>query len=558
MASKLDALFAYLDELGCRPPLEELAALLKRLDLGRADVAGWVHFADSTYQRNLVRAGDCYHVWVMCWRNGQRSPIHDHNGSACAVVVLDGTATVTDFARAPNGHVKAIGSKDCTPGHVVVSADDDMHQVSNLQAGNADLITLHVYTPPLIRMGTFSITDAVRGEDIWAEERRFITSAPENSETPLESVHGWVTPNRLFFVRDHFREPTVELRNWKLHVGGCVGSSVELSWEDLQAMPQRSVFATVECAGNGRSFLAERHPGVQWGAGAIGHAEWTGVPVRDVLERAGIQPDSVEVLFQGADRGSEADHPETMAFARSLPMSKALDRDTLLVLRMNGELLTPNHGAPVRLFVPGWYGVASVKWLERIEVLNVPFHGYYQSVKYTVQRRSASGGLETVVVGPMEVKAEIVRPAEGAALRVGTNRVFGVAWAGEDAVAAVEVSTDGGQSWLRADLLSAPAKYCWTLWEYLWEVAAEGDYSLLVRAISSVGRVQPVEHDPLNGGYLIHHSRSRNVRVEAGWRRAAARHADEATLMYDMNAYAEENMRVPLDVELELIGGAGI
>jgi DMSO/TMAO reductase YedYZ molybdopterin-dependent catalytic subunit len=558
MASKLDALFAYLEELGRRPPLDELAALLRRLELARADVAGWVRFGDSSYQRNLVRAGESYHIWVMCWRNGQRSPIHDHNGSACAFVVLEGTATVTNFEKAPNGHVKAVGSKDFSTGQLVVTADDDMHQVSNLQAGNADLITMHVYSPPLLRMGTYNISDATRGEEVWAEERRFITAFPENSETPLESVHGWVTPNRLFFVRDHFREPAIDLRNWRLQIGGCVGSPCELSWDDLQAMPQRSVFATVECAGNGRSFLSEHQPGVQWGAGAIGHAEWTGVPVRDVLERAGVQPVSVEVLFQGADRGSEADHPETMPFARSLPMSKALDRDTLLVLRMNGELLTPSHGAPVRLFVPGWYGVASVKWLERMEVLDKPFQGYFQSVKYTVQRRSASGGLEKVVVGPMEVKAEIVRPAEAASLRLGTNRVFGVAWAGEEAVAAVEVSTDAGRSWLRADLLTAPARYCWTLWEYLWEMAAEGDYTLLVRAISAGGRVQPVEHDPLNGGYLIHHSRPRNVHIAAGWRLAAATHADEATLLYDMNAYAEENMRAPLDVELEWIGGAGI
>jgi DMSO/TMAO reductase YedYZ molybdopterin-dependent catalytic subunit len=558
MASKLDALFAYLDELGRRPPLEELAALLKRLDLNRADVAGWVHFSESAYQRNLVRAGEHYHVWVMCWHNGQRSPIHDHHGSACALVILDGTATVTNFEKAANGHVKAMGSKDYTPGQIVVSADDDMHQVSNLQAGNADLITFHVYSPPLLRMGTYSITDAARGEEVWAEERRFITNSPENSETPLESVHGWVTPNRLFFVRDHFREPAVNRGSWKLHIGGCVNSPFELTWDELNAMPQRSVFATVECAGNGRSFLSERQPGVQWGAGAIGHAEWTGVPVCDVLERAGIKAASVEVLFQGADRGSESDHPEMMAFARSLPMSKALHRDTLLVTRMNGELLTSSHGAPVRVFVPGWYGVASVKWLERIEVLDKPFRGYFQSVKYTVKRRSATGDLETVVVGPIEVKAEIVRPGEGASLRVGTNRVFGVAWAGEEAVAAVEVSTDGGRSWLRADPLTAPAPYCWTLWEYLWEVANEGDYTLLVRAVSAGGRVQPVEHDPLNGGYLIHHIRPRNVHVEAGWRRAAATHADEATLMYDMNAYAEENMRRPLDVELELIGGAGI
>jgi DMSO/TMAO reductase YedYZ molybdopterin-dependent catalytic subunit len=473
------------------------------------------------------------------------------------VPVLAGTATVTQFAFAANGQIKAMGSQDCPPGTVVATEDDDLHQVSNLQAGGADLVTLHVYSPPLLRMGTYTLMDATRGEDVWAEERRVVTAFPENSETPLESVHGWVTPNRLFFIRNHFAAPTVERKGWRLRIGGRVDRPIELSYDELSAMPQRSVFATVECAGNGRSFLSERQTGVQWGAGAIGHAEWTGVPVSAVLERAGVRPGAVEVLFEGADRGSESDHPELMNFARSLPMTKALDRDTLLVLRMNGELLTTDHGAPVRLFVPGWYGVASVKWLSRIDVLDRSFHGYYQSVKYTVQRRDTAGRVETVVVGPMELKSEIVRPGDDEALGVGTNRIFGIAWAGEEAIDRVEVSTDGGQTWAPADLLSQPARYCWALWEYLWEVAEPGEYTLLSRAISTSGVVQPVEHDPLNGGYLIHHSRPRQVQIASG-QRAVASHADLSTLLYDMNAFAEESARLPLDVELEFIGGAGI
>jgi DMSO/TMAO reductase YedYZ molybdopterin-dependent catalytic subunit len=557
MASKLDPLFAFLDRLTARPDLGELVTVLRRLDVTPADLAEHVRFSPRSYQRNLVRAGDWYHVWVMCWRNGQRSPIHDHTGSVCAVRVLAGTATVTQFAFAPNGQVKALGSEECEPGSVVATADGDLHQVSNLQAGDADLVTLHVYCPPLLRMGTYSILDASRGEDVWGEERRVVTSFPENSETPLESVHGWVTPNRLFFVRNHFATPSIDRPRWRLRVGGLVDRPVELRLDDLQAMPQRSVFATVECAGNGRSFLRERQPGVQWGAGAIGHAEWTGVPVSAVLERAGLRPGAVEVLFEGADRGSEADHPEPMNFARSLPMSKALDRDTLLVLRMNGELLIADHGAPLRLFVPGWYGVASVKWLSRLEVLAQPFRGYYQSVKYTVQRRDGAGRPQAVVVGPMQVKAEIIRPVEAEALGIGTNRVFGIAWAGEEAVGRVEVSTDGGETWGEADLLGEPARYCWTLWEYLWEVAQPGRYDLLSRAVSAGGKVQPTEHDALNGGYLIHHSRPRPVRVAAG-QYATAGHADLSTLLYDMNAFAEESARLPLDVELEFSGGAGI
>jgi DMSO/TMAO reductase YedYZ molybdopterin-dependent catalytic subunit len=556
MPGKLDALLRHLDALQGRPRLEDLEAHLADLDLDADDLAGFVRFADGHYARNLVRAGRWYHLLVLCWKNGQRSPIHDHAASACAVRVLRGTATVTTFELAPNGHVKATRSVDYPPGSVLANQDGDLHQVSNLQAGDADLVTLHVYSPPLLRMTTYSLTDSTRGEEVWGEERRVVTPWPENSETPLEAVHGWVTPNRLFFVRNHFPVPPLDRSAWRLRVEGRVGRALELTWDDLLALPQRSVFATVECAGNGRSFLRERQPGVQWGAGAIGHAEWTGVPVRDVLERAGLKPGAVEVLFEGADRGSESDHPEPMQFARSLPLAKALDRDTLLVTRMNGEMLSASHGHPVRLFVPGWYGVASVKWLRRIEVLAAPYRGYYQSVKYTVKRRGA-GGLETVVIGPMAVKAEVVRPQADATLGVGTNRVFGIAWAGEEAVGSVEVSTDGGRTWGQADLLGTPARYCWTLWEYLWEVAEPGDYTLLARATSAGGRVQPVQHDPLNGGYLIHHSRPTPVRMSAA-RRVEARPADLEALLYDMNAYAEENTRFPLDVEMEFSGGAGI
>lgn len=388
------------------------------------------------------------------------------------------------------------------------------------------------------------------------EQRKVVTAAPENSETPLDAVLSWVTPTRLFFVRNHFPAPEIDLRTWRLRLEGCVERPMEWTWEELTALPCRTVFATVECAGNGRSFLQPRVAGVPWGAGAIGHAEWTGIPVRALLEEAGVKPDATEVAFEGADRGSESDHPEPMSFARSLPLKKALHRDTLLAIRMNGELLDANHGFPVRLFVPGWYGVASVKWLTRMEVLNRPFRGYFQTTKYTFQRRT-SAGIETEIIGPMQVKSEIIRPRSGEVLGAGTNRIFGIAWAGEEAVARVEVSTDGGRSWSDADLIGPQAPYSWNLWEYLWEVPAAGNYPLLARAVSATGRVQPEEHEPLNGGYMIHFSRPAEVRVESA-RRSFAHRADPNMLLYDINAFAEENTRLPLDVELEFAGGAGI
>lgn len=556
MKNDLVRLFEYLDGLTKRPSAAELEAAVAEADMDCDDVAEFVRFSDLDVQRKLARAGPWYHVWVMCWKNGQRSPIHDHAASVGVVRVLRGTLTETRFELAPNGHVKATGSRDVAAGGVCVAQDDDLRQISNLQAGAADLVTLHVYCPPLARMTTYSITDRRRGEDVWLEQRKLVQAFPENSETPLASIQGWVTPNRLFFVRNHFDVPTIDLTSWRLRVEGLVEQPLELSWEELTALPQHSVFATVECAGNGRSFLQRTAPGVQWRAGAVGHAEWTGVSLARVLGMAGVKTAATEVLFKGADVGSESDHPEPMQFARSLPMKKALDADTLLAYRMNGDLLSPNHGFPLRLFVPGWYGVASVKWLTRVEVIDRRFRGYFQSKKYTIQRHTAEG-VTTEIVGPMSVKSEIVRPQDGATVGLGANRVFGVAWAGEDAVAAVEVSTDGGETFNPAQLTGPRAAYSWTLWEYLWEVAEPGEYQLLARSISSTGKVQPAEHDPLCGGYLIRHSRATRVVVSAQ-RAAPARLGDVEVLLYDMNSFAEENARRPLDVEMAFVGGEGI
>lgn len=388
------------------------------------------------------------------------------------------------------------------------------------------------------------------------EQRKMVTTAPENSETPLDDVRSWFTPNRLFFVRNHFAMPTINAENWRLRVGGCVQQPLELTFDDITALPERTVFATMECAGNGRSFLSAKQPGVPWGAGAVGHAEWTGVPLHAVLQKAGLKPDTLEVIFEGHDVGVEADHPQPMNFARSLPLDKALDPDTLLAYRMNGELLEPIHGFPVRLFVPGWYGVASVKWLKSIEATQQPFRGYFQTVKYTIQRVSGRGK-ESVVVGPMAVKSEIVRPREAEILGIGTNRLFGVAWGGPDAVARVEISVDGGRSWTEAQLIGPRAPYSWTMWEYLWEVANPGDYTIVARAASTGGQVQPMGHDPQNGGYQIHFSRPRPVRVERT-RRIVDQRATADMLMYDMNAFAEDNSRLPLDVALAFEAGEGI
>ena len=234
-------------------------------------------------------------------------------------------------------------------------------------------------------------------------QQKVLSTTPENRETPLSEVLSWVTPNRWFFVRSHYETPKIDINNWRLSIGGCVERPLELTWDQIEAMPRRSIFVTMECAGNGRSFLRKQVEGVQWTAGAVGHAEWSGISLRAILERARLEPDVTELVFYGADAGAEhgSDGPEP--FARSLPLEKALHPDTLLATRMNGELLEPSHGYPLRLVVPGWYGVANVKWLTHIEAATQPFLGYFQTEKYTIKHRTG-GGTRTDIVGPMPVK----------------------------------------------------------------------------------------------------------------------------------------------------------
>jgi DMSO/TMAO reductase YedYZ molybdopterin-dependent catalytic subunit len=386
-------------------------------------------------------------------------------------------------------------------------------------------------------------------------ERKIVTSGPENSETPLEQVTGWVTPNRLFFVRNHFDPPAArEPQVWQLTLEGMVSRPTHWSFAQLAAMPQHSVFATVECAGNGRSFLREKASGVQWGAGAIGHAEWTGVRLRDLLEPAGIRPGAQEVIFEGADRGTE--DGVTMNFSRSLPLAKALDADTLVALRMNGEWLEPNHGAPLRLFVPGWYGVASVKWLTTMRVIDHAYPGHFQTAKYAIERATSSGK-RRLPLGPGAVKSEILFPRAGEALPVGTNRIAGVAWAGEERVTRLDVSTDGGRTWHAAHLKGIQQPYSWRQWETLWTVSAPGDYTLMARAHTESGQAQPFEYDRDNLGYIINVVRPHPVRILAG-PEASATFADAGTWSDYMEAFAEENTRRPLDVELALTAGDGI
>jgi len=331
---------------------------------------------------------------------------------------------------------------------------------------------------------------------------------PENLEFPFDTLDSFLTPNDRFYIRSHFAVPILEASSWRLKVEGAVERPVEIGYDDLVKMQARTRPATLECAGNGRVYLAPSPRGVQWELGAVSTAEWTGVPLAAILERAGVRPGAVDVVLEGADSGEIKDPPKpagAIHFARSLPLAKALNPDTLLAFKMNGAELPPSHGFPVRAVVPGWYGVASVKWLTRIVVSDVPFQGHFQTVDYaTFERRN--GLVTRVPITELQVKASIARPVLHEIIPAARPyTISGAAWSGDSPIQRVEVSTDGGASWLQARLNDRSHPYSWRLWSYVWRSPSRGRAVLMARATDAAGRVQPMQRDPDRDNYMISH-----------------------------------------------------
>lgn len=341
--------------------------------------------------------------------------------------------------------------------------------------------------------------------------RRIVRSEePLNLESPFESLDGFITPNERFYVRTHFPVPKIDQTKWRLSIFGEVENPFEISFDELIKLNARTSPVTLECAGNNRSFLERKVPGVQWALGAVGNAQWTGVPLSILLDRAVVRPNACEIVLGGADHG-EIEDPKAprgqLQYARSIPLEKA--KDVLLAYRMNDVDLAPEHGAPLRAIVAGWYAMASVKWLTRIAVIDRPFNGYYQTLDYAFWK---NGQLEPLA--EMQTKAQIARPVEGEVVRPNSDvRVFGAAWtAGE--IAKVEVSADGGSTWNEATLLGEATPNAWRLWEYRWRTPARGSVTLMARAFDSRGETQPRERDWNRGTYMINHFIPVHVTVE--------------------------------------------
>jgi DMSO/TMAO reductase YedYZ molybdopterin-dependent catalytic subunit len=300
-----------------------------------------------------------------------------------------------------------------------------------------------------------------------------------NFGTPEGAVDGLYTPNELFFIRSNGPVSIdIPAAEWRLSVTGLVETPLDLTLEDLRALPNTTVSSFLECSGNSRSRFGTDVEGTQWGNTAIGNAEWTGVPLAAVLDQAGVQAGAVDVVSQGGD------FPEMQ---RGLPMDKALDPNTLIVWEMNGEPLPAPNGGPVRLLVPGWGGIASTKWLVGLEVIDQPFQGHYNIESYVIINEDEQA---IRPVTTMPVKSFISDPAPGDTLSAGPLTVAGYAWSGYAGIGHVEVSTDGGATWADAPIALEAGPLSWVRFEYPWDASA-GDALLRSRAYDLRGLTQP-------------------------------------------------------------------
>jgi DMSO/TMAO reductase YedYZ molybdopterin-dependent catalytic subunit len=319
---------------------------------------------------------------------------------------------------------------------------------------------------------------------------------------PLEALAYDVTPAGLHYLLIHYDIPVVDPAAWRLTVVGRVGRELSLSLDELRSRPAVTAAVTMECAGNGRAELSPRPLSQPWLFEAVGNAEWTGTPVRGLLEEAGVGDGALEVAFRGLDRGIEGG--EEQLYERSLPLAEAMRDEVLLAYEMNGRPLPPQHGYPLRLIVPGWYGMTSVKWLERIELLDRPFEGYQQARGYRVRQTPDEPGEPVSRILPRSLMIPPGVPDFATRARThagGPCTVRGRAWSGLAPVERVEVSADAGATWSDAALGPQPSPWAWRSWEWEWDPAGPGTYELCSRASDAAGNTQPLEAPWNLGGY---------------------------------------------------------
>jgi DMSO/TMAO reductase YedYZ molybdopterin-dependent catalytic subunit len=331
--------------------------------------------------------------------------------------------------------------------------------------------------------------------------REELQLALRNRGLPLEGLRYPVTPTGIHYLLVHYDIPEVNGADWRLKVDGLVSKPLTLTLAEIRRRPARTLTVTLECAGNGRALLAPRRLSQPWFTEALGTAEWTGVPLRSVLEEAGANPGAADIVFTGLDRGMEGG--QVQAYQRSLSLREATRDEVLLAYAMNGEPLPPQHGYPLRLVVPGWYGMTSVKWLGRIEAVAEPFQGYQMARAYRYARSAEEPGEPVTLI---RVRALMIPPGipdfltRTRFVEPGPVTLTGRAWAGRVGVAGVDVSVDGGATWSQARLEDPVSPHAWTAWSFRWD-ARPGPHTLLVRATDADGNTQPLDPPWNAGGY---------------------------------------------------------
>lgn len=368
----------------------------------------------------------------------------------------------------------------------------------------------------LARLGLSAIGGAAMAWGVTGDRRAFAQDAPPavvkptpedtfrilntNRETLFQAFkgQGYLTPASHFFIRNHTSTPTIDAATWSLRVEGAgVRNPIDLSYEDLLCMNSVTRTRAIECAGNGRSFFGTQQgtpaPGTQWLLGAIGVAEWRGVRLSDILDRAGVTPDAVDVMPEGLDPEVGTDGH----VRRPLSIEKALD-DALVVYEMNGEPLPPDHGYPARLLVPGWIGIANIKWVGRIEVSTVPLFSAWNTTQY---RFTGANYPDPRVLTTQVIKSAFELALPGT-LTAGDQLLTGRSWSAQGSIRSVEVSVDGGASWRPAEIQGRNVRQAWAQWSIPWQ-ATPGEHVLKARAVDTVGNTQPDTSLFNDSGYLF-------------------------------------------------------
>ena len=320
--------------------------------------------------------------------------------------------------------------------------------------------------------------------------------AVRNHSMPLEALRYEITPIGLHYLLIHFDIPMIDASDYALSVGGQVRNPLRLTLEDVKSRPVTTLAVTLECAGNGRARLSPRPMSQPWLGEAVGTAKWSGTPLRQILDEAGVMDGATDVVFTGHDRGVQGGIEQY--YERSLPLAAATRDEVLLVYAINGGTLLPQHGFPLRLIVPGWYGMTHVKWLRSITVTDRPFEGYQQATAYHRRMTDGDSGFPVTRMLPRALMVPPGVPDFMSRIRFlepSVQIIEGRAWSGQAPIDRVEFSHDGGDSWSAASLEAAPSPHAWRRWIYRWDATRQGEYELCARATDAAGNVQPADQN---------------------------------------------------------------